>query len=373
MCDMTNTPQREGYLHQIPTVIPAGMRVDGIRVATTPWFAPLHSGVVGVFDGQPALALTYEWPMTWLRSAERVDKFTLEWLFLRRFSTDRRLATGEHAFSQVERGPDPPDATVVTNAGKLGVESTAMTIGDRRGTYALFQRIRKRLAAYDPVSFEKLAGHLVYVWFNTDGQPETDRPFKKSDEAAADDLVRALASYSPRGEDLKVTLAPTPESVPELPLVTTTAGASFYAVPMVMSVPATPLFAANGFELGLAYTSMLTASAAWTEVQRLIDSHDKPGVDLLLITASGPDANGQIYPAEEGFAEFVVEHPGGLLREPEHIKSVILHFWLTGRAVELWPAPQDLFGPLYLSYVSAHHPIAPRTAAASTGGAQPGG
>jgi hypothetical protein len=32
--------------------------------------------------------------------------------------------------------------------------------------------------------------------------------------------------------------------------------------------------------------------------------HDQPGVDLPLVTAGGPDHNGQIFPAEEVVAEF---------------------------------------------------------------------
>jgi hypothetical protein len=58
--------------------------------------------------------------------------------------------------------------------------------------------------------------------------------------------------------------------MPALPLATIAAGAKFYASPLVQNVPNTMLFSTAGFELGIAYTSFLTASAAWDIVHRLV-------------------------------------------------------------------------------------------------------
>ena len=71
------------------------------------------------------------------------------------------------------------------------------------------------------------------------------------------------------------------------------------------------LYTLTGFELGLAYTSLRTAQAAWQEIQRLVDQHDQAGVDILLITSGAPDQHGQIYPAEEAIASFLLETPVG--------------------------------------------------------------
>jgi hypothetical protein len=70
------------------------------------------------------LAIGAEWPMSWLRTIEPLPKFHLELLHLRRFSTDQAVATGHDAFSDVQQGNDPPDATVLTDAGRIGVECT---------------------------------------------------------------------------------------------------------------------------------------------------------------------------------------------------------------------------------------------------------
>ena len=59
-----------------------------------------------------------------------------------------------------------------------------------------------------------------------------------------------------------------------------------------------------GFEIGLACGNRITITEEWAELERLVIDHDKPGVDLLLVTARGSDHNGQIFPAEEVVAEF---------------------------------------------------------------------
>jgi hypothetical protein len=349
-----------GFLHLLPTVIPEGMTATGMTVSMLPWFAPSFSGVVGttIEASAPAVAITFEWPTNWLRTVQPLGKFEREWIYLRRYSGDQALATGTHAFADVQPGDDPPDATAQTDAGRMGVESTALTIEDRREVHGLFLQLRRRLQASEPAAFSKLAGHLVYVWFESAEQLEPGKPHKRSDTAALDALVNALAEYEPQTEQLWIPSGQFPEKAPELPLADTEAGAKLYAVPLVAAAPSSMLFTATGFELGLAYTTFLTADAVWHELQRLVDSHDQPGVDLLLVTAGGPDANGSVFPVEEAVADFVVTHPRGLGSPPKHIKTVVLHSWATGRATALHPEVRVLFGPLYQSMVPLHHPFA---------------
>ena len=120
------------------------------------------------------------------------------------------------------------------------------------------------------------------------------------------------------------------------------------------------LFTVSGFEIGLAYTTVITASGAWAEVQRLVTSHDRPGVDLLLISAGAPDRHGNVYPAEEALAAFLLNNPVGLTQAPVHIKQVVLHSWSSGWAALLHPDMAKMFGPLYEGLVPPHHGLAPR-------------
>ena len=109
------------------------------------------------------LAISSEWPLSWLRTVEQLPKFDRELLYLRRYSSNRALATrGMHAFGDVRRGDDPPDATVLTDDGRMGIESTSLTIEERRGVHDLFDQLRRGLQSAEPAAFAKLAGHVVY-------------------------------------------------------------------------------------------------------------------------------------------------------------------------------------------------------------------
>jgi hypothetical protein len=363
-----------------PIVHPSGLAPPGLqllralqiltrRCATLgamwkPWLSPSYSGVVGTTaakPSEPSVAVTYEWPITWLSTPEKIPKAARETLFVRRFSADQALAIGVHAFSNVRPGPHPnhaPDTIVTTNQGDLGVESTCLTLADRRGAHSLFRRLRQRVLEQDPAAFAKLSGYMIYVWFEQPGGPPgLSLPLKRTDDEAATELLRELAAYTPQPGQMWLQSGALPEQAPPLPLARTPSGGRFYAIPLVGSAPSTVLFTFAGFELGLAFTSLRSAQSAWDEIQRLVDQHDKVGVDILLITSGGPDQNGQIFPAEEAIAGFLLETPIGLTRPPRHIKRVFLHSWTTGFAAELHPSVQTMFGPLYQSFVPEHYPL----------------
>ena len=57
-----------------------------------------------------------------------------------------------------------------------------------------------------------------------------------------------------------------------------------------------------------------------------------------------------------------------LPRAPGHIKKVVLHTWLSGRAVALHPDPAPLFGPLYNGLAPSHHSLSPTPPTAGEGG-----
>jgi hypothetical protein len=349
-----------GFLHEIPVFLPRGMSTTGLSSALLPWLSPSYSGVVGVTTGTPAepvVAVTFEWPMSWLRTLQEIPKIEREILCIRRFSADQALARRVHAFSNVQPGTNPPDTTVTTDKGTLGVESTSFTIENRRGVYSLFRRLRQRILEQDPVAFAKLAGYMIYVWFEDPHRSGLAMPFRKNDDQAVVDLLQELSNYEPQAEQMRVPPGPLPKQGPTPPVVTTAKGAKFYAVPLQASAPSTMLFTFTGFELGLAYTSLITAKTAWDEIQRLVNEHDKAGVDILLITAASPDQRGDIYPAEEAIANFALDNALGLSRKPDNIKQVWFHSWMTGRATALYPRVEPMFGPLYQSFVPLHHPL----------------
>jgi hypothetical protein len=341
----------------LPVAVPAGFRVDGIVASMLPWHAPSVFGLVGAKDSQPALAVTMEWPTVWIRTAEPFEQYHQEWLLIRRFSADQAIASGgTHAYGRVEPGANPPDATVATSSGTLGLEATALTVEGRRTVHNLFLELRRRLQISEPAAFSKLIGHVVYIWFERPGVVGLGLPHKRSDNTALDAIVEDLAKYEPV-VDLAPQAPPDVGETLELGFSKASADATFSAVPMLQAVPSTVLFTIAGFEIGLAYTTIVTREKAQKELQRLVEKHDKAGVDLLLITAGGPDASGIVFPAEEAFASFLIDHEIGLDTKPKHIKQVILHSWATGTATLLHPKFTNIFGPLYQSMAPVNHSI----------------
>jgi hypothetical protein len=358
-----DTPQG-GYMILLPLYVPQGMTFTHASFALLPWTSPSFSGFVGTTTAsppEPVVAVTFEWPITWVRTIEEIPKPAREVLYVRRFSADQALATGIHAFSNVRPNLDPnkaPDTTVTTDQGELGVEVTCLTLNDRRQAHALFQLLRRRVLECEPALFAKLAGHVIYVWFEEPGgTPGLTLPLRKDDDEAVADLLQELASYTPQPGQMWVPSGPPPEQVPQPHLATTPKGARFYASPLIANAPSTMLFTFCGFELGLAYTSILTAEAAWEEIGRLVRKHDQVGVDILLITTSAPDQHGLIFPAEEAVANFLLEQPSGLAVPPNYIKRVFLHSWATGRAAELYPDVKTMFGPIYQAFQPEHFPL----------------
>ncbi len=240
------------------------------------------------------------------------------------------------------------------------MECTRFTVRSRQAAHGLFRAIRERVARAEPELFSALSGRVVYMWFNGDDS-FLSLPHRKSNDEAAEELVQALASYRPDPVSTKAMWLNMTDSAPDAPplqLHKTTAGASFYSLPMVGSVPDSLFFNFAGFELGFAYT---TSHRVTAETSRLVDEiaqKDRPGNDWLLISAGAPDNLGMTYPAEEALAAFIVDY-SGLNITPLHLQRVTLHFWSVGRAVDLWPEQRELFGPLYVGCVpAARHPYA---------------
>jgi hypothetical protein len=195
---------------------------------------------------------------------------------------------------------------------------------------------------------------MIHLWF-----PEPDRlarPFPRGDEGAVEELVEALRSYEPDIAPLMVAGGEFPNQMPNLGMVTTSAGATFYAAPLVGSVPDSPFFTYLGFEIGLTYTTQHRQSSAWAEVERLVAQHDKQGVDVLLLSAGAPNRNGTVFPSEELVARLLIDNPQ-TIPAPTHLLEVVLHLWTTGEAYALYPSVEPRFGPIYEGSVPPHRPL----------------
>jgi hypothetical protein len=123
-------PNTSTFQHIFPVRAPLGTTFAGGTILLLPWGAAAFYGLLGTTGaGAPLLAVASEWPLIWVRTAAPLSKFERELLYLRRYSSDQAVATrGNHACGDVQPGDDPPDATVRTDDGRMGVESTSLTV-----------------------------------------------------------------------------------------------------------------------------------------------------------------------------------------------------------------------------------------------------
>jgi hypothetical protein len=129
--------------------------------------------------------------------------------------------------------------------------------------------------------------------------------------------------------------------------------AGFYSVPMHGGAPSTAFFARIGFEIGLAYQTTHTREELIEEFLRLVQEHDKEGVDHLLVVAGAPGRNGLSFSSDAYLLDFML-HESFEIPPTKHISKIVLHFWGIGRIIELLPARQEIGTRLYSGYGPPH-------------------
>ena len=345
------SPTNKAFLTLLPLRVDQGMTIDTMLTAPSPWGSPLVMGASGTdSEGKPLLVLVNETPVNFLRTAQALDepdKWQLEMLHLQRASVDARIATGSDLFRAIEKGSDPPDATISLNGAAFGWELTTFSIQSRRLAHDLFMRIRGKVAYQQRHRIGHLSGHLIYMWFGV-ASNSNGLPYRKNDATAVDQLVEALVGYQPDPTKYMV------ESQGELPqqlpggfeAVNAPGDVEFFCTPFVNAAPTSPLFSMTGIEIGLAYQSLHSVSEEWEKLRSTIRRKDCKGNDILLISVGAPDKFGTQYPSEELLADFLLAHPEPV--ECEHLSSVILHYWGSGRGINLLgDRPQELWSPIY--------------------------
>jgi hypothetical protein len=348
-----------GWSLAYPIFLPKGATLEHFLVGPSPWGMPLALGVAGTTDrSEPAVWLSLEQPVAWMRPDARLDKAFVEFAHLQRFAADARLASGADPYTAIEQNQtDPPDFFAWQEDGaRVGVELAAFSIEERRQAQALFGVLKKRLIDQQRHRTGHLAGTCVVVRFG-EGQNPNTRPPRTTDEAAADELIEALVTYRPDVERLRVDLADGgPVQLPPLGDITTPRQATFFAMPLLNASPTGLFHTLTGFEIALSYTTCHTAATVGETLDRLVQDHDKPGVDVLVLSVGAPDRNGAMYPLEQFLSDLYLTHPRVLTTN--NIARVIMHRWGTGDAFDLLPdPPQRLWPPLYAGVVPAHQPF----------------
>ena len=324
----------------------------------SPWGAPLAAGLQGAAEnGDPWLGLVIESPINWLRVTSPLETKEKELFHIQRLAVDCRMATRGELFDAITGTDEPPDFHVSLNGREFGWEMMEFAIEDRRQAQGLFYNVASRLADQQRHRIGHLSGYQVYIWFGA-AWDAASLPFKKNDETSYDELVESLVAHVPDPNQYKVRGGEFPQQFDARP-VRTTADVQYFTIPLLGGVPASPFYAMTGMHAVLVFQSDHTAPEEWGKLRMAIGRKDKPTNDILVISAGAPDKLGRCFVSEEVLAEFLLDHPERITAE--HLSSVVLHFWSTGRAVELLgDHPKELWPALFQGWSPAFHALPAR-------------
>jgi hypothetical protein len=109
--------------------------------------------------------------------------------------------------------------------------------------------------------------------------------------------------------------------------------------------------------LACLYESTHTATSLTEELNRLVRQHDRPEVDWLVVTISGPRRDGLMHPTETVLARIFIESEIPLAR-PNHIRRIMLHFFPMGACYDAYPGRRWWFEPQFRGGLEvAHHNV----------------
>jgi hypothetical protein len=261
-------------------------------------------------------------------------KSGVEWMHLAKARFDLERA-GRSDLSGLPRfGKDPPDIVL---GAQTPVELAQFTHSQRRQVLGLLGSVRKVLVQAMPGRFAHLRNRLVMLGFDDPRGLPPHAADSSAIEAVLDRLARTAPGPEPR--PIAATVDPHGYSVnlQNTPLGTETTGC--FPLPVL---PSSKLGASLGFEIAAALTLVVRARDTESELQRITAIHDRPGNDVLLISAGAPGrTDGFALVADEIAVEPWILNTVTLPR-PTHIKRILMHRWSHGDVHELFPSYQEL-------------------------------
>ena len=259
-------------------------------------------------------------------SGEVLERFHLEW-----FRSSYLLRRGEVPFNTVERSSDPPDFEVTTPEGPERVDCAALALEARRLSYRLFDHLRRKLlGGAGNRDFSGIRECLVSVWF---GETLSDLPPPRWDDAVIEPLLVAMEACQIDRVALarlneEISQHGFPEKLPPIiPTGRTPDGQAGFIANLLPASPGNVGFSKGlPFEISLHRPSEVRLADVQSVFERLVQSHDKPEIEHLILTAGGPDQHGFRYPAEEAVARVLIRE-GGVVGTAQFLKRISVHLW----------------------------------------------
>jgi hypothetical protein len=267
-----------------------------------------------------------------------IDKRRLERFHLESYRADHVLQFGASPFEDVTAG-DRPDFTVTVEGQHVRLDCAALADHHRRLGFRLMDNLRERLiSGGGGRDFSGVSGCLLSVWFG----PKLDElPPKRWDNSIIEPLLDAIAECRVDHAAIarlnrEIADRGFPQVMP--PVIQTgklaDESAGFVANALLGPTEGARFSTGLGFEVQLHLPEHVTYGSAKANLNRIVNQHDQPRIDHLLLTAGGPDRTGVRFPGEEVIAAFLAEQPD-LYVQAVHLRRVTLHLWSTRRIVEV--------------------------------------
>lgn len=241
---------------------------------------------------------------------------------------------------------DPPDVIANLSDGSLACEAFQLHMpatGHKGnvspGREARFDRLRSQLiaqAAQVRTTVQAHVGSVVYVWFGDPGAPADVRQPDR-DAANLIDLLQANSPPSgPPPTDPWPTTAP-PDHVQWN--TDKTLGLTWSSLPPPY---VSDFRSAFGFELALVHGVTIRRSDITAELRRLVEQHDRPVTDLLIVSVNVSYRSGLYFPSSKALADLLFDGPdplGGWI--PTNLTRIVVHDpadpgrvrWLLGQSI----------------------------------------
>jgi hypothetical protein len=305
--------------------VPEPMSISKVMLGGFRYGAPTALALAGSLEasGEKVAIIAYEWPQSFTPVQSQAD---LENLHIRRFEADLRFHGISVPYEDLRPGSDPPDFSVSLNSKRVGLDMSQIVLRERAAATDIFKKVRSEVSVHPRRDFRHLAGHVVYVTYDSE---TAGLPPKKRSES--DELVSALERFRPTAG----TSAHLPSHLP--PGTTETFAGGVISARPLTTAPGGAFYGAMGFELAPAFQTTISISEAGESLRRLVDSHDKPQIHTLVVAAGAPTRAGLAFPSDSLVGRLALEDLVTAPLETEHLARIIVHFWDSRAVVDLDP------------------------------------
>jgi hypothetical protein len=288
-------------------------------------------------ENEEELRVVFDFPVrvsTSLPSKELMERVQLE-----KFRLDYLLRFGALPFDNVRRGQEPPDFVVESDGHPLGLDCAALALGSRRRADAMFTAFMARLAESTDKPFPNLQACDVVLWF----RHGRSAPPGRADEAAIGEVVDTLERIEvdrAKIADFAAEVAKNgfPAQFPQGMPIVDKGWFGLQVTPVPGWQARSPIATQLGFNPILHFS--VRVDEVHEEIRRLVQSHDNPRTEHLVLSAGPPNRDGMCFRAES-FADLVLRERPLKAVPTSHIRRISVHIWITGEIFDIPVTPSD--------------------------------